>query len=144
MCGGVYGWIVGWMSDWMHGWVNVCVGCLLVVAWAYGRLIHARGPTAIMIMSVYIHSFVRLERLLLRLRRGGFLPADSPSFEELARDADLGLFRSISSNPCHVLRHYFHEREHTGHNLRPRAHNFALPIQDDRNFISRVLYGVLN
>src|SRR6218665_264571 len=34
------------MSDWMHGWVNVCLGCLLVVAWAYGRLIHARGPTA--------------------------------------------------------------------------------------------------
>ena len=68
----------------------------------------------------------RLERLLLRLRRGGFLPADSPSFEELARDADLGLFRSISSDPCHVLRHYFHEREHTEHNLRPRAHNFAL------------------
>src|SRR6218665_1928722 len=31
------------MDDWMHGWVNVCVGWLLVVAWAYGRLIHARG-----------------------------------------------------------------------------------------------------
>src|SRR6218665_4135072 len=31
-------------DDWMHGWVSVCVGCLLVVAWAYGRLIHARGP----------------------------------------------------------------------------------------------------
>src|SRR6218665_1778495 len=86
----------------------------------------------------------RLERLLLRLRRGGFRPADSPSFEALARDADLGLFRSISSNPCHVLRHYFREREHTGHNLRPRAHNFALPIKNDRNFISCVLFRVLN
>src|SRR6218665_1978744 len=86
----------------------------------------------------------RLERLLLRLRRGGFLHADSPSFEELARNADLGLFRSISSNPCHVLGHYFRESEHTGHNLRPRAHNFALPIKDDRNFMSRLLYGVLN
>src|SRR6218665_2923734 len=77
----------------------------------------------------------RLERLLLRLRRGGFLLADSPLFEELTRDADLGLFRSISSNSCYVLKHYFREREHTGHNLRPRAHNFALPIKDD---ISRV------
>ena len=66
----------------------------------------------------------RLERLLLRLRRDGFLPENSSSFEELARDADLGLFRSISSNPFHVLRHYFPEREHTGYNLRPRAHNF--------------------
>src|SRR6218665_3882104 len=35
------------MDDWMHGWVNVCVGWLLVVAWAYGRLIHARGPLPI-------------------------------------------------------------------------------------------------
>src|SRR6218665_2062560 len=31
----------------MHGWVNVCVGCLLVVAWAYGRLSYARGPLPI-------------------------------------------------------------------------------------------------
>src|SRR6218665_1011435 len=30
----------------MHGWVNAFVGRLLVVAWAYGRLSHARGPTA--------------------------------------------------------------------------------------------------
>src|SRR6218665_2416960 len=75
------------------------------------------------------------QRNRLRLRRGGFLPADSPSFEELARDADLGLFKSISSNPCHVIRHYFRERD-TGHNLRPRAHNFSLLIRDDRNFIS--------
>src|SRR6218665_1884743 len=49
----------------------------------------------------------RLERLLLRLRRGGFLLGGSPSFGELARDANLGLFGSISSNSCHVLRHYF-------------------------------------
>jgi len=28
--------------------------------------------------------------------------------------------------------------------LCPRAHNFALPIKDDRNFISRVSYRVLN
>src|SRR6218665_1854598 len=31
--------MVGWMDDWNEG-----VGCFLVVAWAYGRLIHARGP----------------------------------------------------------------------------------------------------
>src|SRR6218665_4049239 len=36
--------MVGWMDDWMHGLVNVCVGCLLVVTWAYGTLIHTRGP----------------------------------------------------------------------------------------------------
>src|SRR6218665_3184463 len=74
----------------------------------------------------------RLERLLLRLRRGGFLHADSPSFEELAPEADLGRFRSINSNPCHVLRHYYREREHTVRHLRPRAHMFSLQIKDDR------------
>src|SRR6218665_639551 len=35
------------MDDWMFGLVNVCVGCLLAVAWAYGRLSHARGPLPI-------------------------------------------------------------------------------------------------
>src|SRR6218665_2585683 len=35
------------MNNWVHGWVNVCVGCLLAVAWAYGRLSHARGPQPI-------------------------------------------------------------------------------------------------
>src|SRR6218665_2607818 len=39
--------MVGCMDDWMHGWVNVCVGWLLAVAWAYGRLSHARGSLPI-------------------------------------------------------------------------------------------------
>jgi len=84
----------------------------------------------------------RLEELRLRLRRGSFLLADSPSFEELAVDANLGLFRSISSNPCHVIRHYFHEKEHTGHTLCPRAHNFAFPIKDDRNFLLCIIWSL--
>src|SRR6218665_1150730 len=62
----------------------------------------------------------RLERLLLRLRRGGFLLAVSLSLGELARDPTLCLSGSISSNPCHVLRHFFRKREHTG--FRPRGH----------------------
>src|SRR6218665_2822733 len=56
----------------------------------------------------------------------GFLPPDFPSFDELARNADAGLFRSICSNPDHVLRHYFTDKRHTGHTLPPRAHSFAL------------------
>ena len=35
------------------------------------------------------------------------------SFEALARDADLGLFRSISSNESHILMHYCRDREPT-------------------------------
>ena len=76
-------------------------------------------------------------------RRCGFLPAVFPSFEAHATEADLKLFKSISSNPFHVLRHYLRQREPTGYGLRPRAHGFALPAKDDRNFIPRLLYGVL-
>src|SRR6218665_2495257 len=38
--------MVEWIHDWMHGWVIAFVGRLLIVARAYGRLSHARGPTA--------------------------------------------------------------------------------------------------
>src|SRR6218665_3257333 len=85
----------------------------------------------------------RFERQLPSLRRAGFLPPDFPSFDELARNADAGLFRSICSNPDHVLRHYFTDKSPTGHDLRPRAHSFALPSKDPRNFVSRILYRAL-
>src|SRR6218665_2660409 len=85
----------------------------------------------------------RLDRQLASLRRAGFLPPDFPSFDELARNADAGLFQSICSNPDHVLRHYFTDKRPTGHNLRPRAHSFALPSKDPRNFVSWTLYGAV-
>jgi len=68
----------------------------------------------------------RLNRLIAALKRAGFLPTDFPTFDELARQADAGLFRAICSNPDHVLRHYF-----------------TLPPKDSRNFVSRSLYGAL-
>ena len=85
-----------------------------------------------------------MERLLRRLRRGGYLPADFPSVETLAVAADHQLFVSIASNPYHVLRHLYHEKEACGYNLRARPHNFALPAKDDNNFVSRSLYAELN
>src|SRR6218665_3155692 len=85
----------------------------------------------------------RLNRPLASLRRAGYLPVDFPSFAELARLADDSLFRSISSNPDYVLRHYFKDKNPTGHNLHPRGHNFALPRKDTCNFVSRILYAVL-
>jgi len=84
-----------------------------------------------------------MERLLRRLRRGGYLPADFPSVETLAVAADHQLFVSIASNPYHVLRHLYHEKEACGYNLRARPHNFALPAKDDNNFVSRSLYAEL-
>src|SRR6218665_479351 len=83
----------------------------------------------------------RLNRLMASLRRAGNLPVDFPSLEELARLSDDGLFRSISFNPDHVLRHYFKDKKQTGHNLRPRAHDFALPCKDSKFCVPDTLRG---
>src|SRR6218665_888159 len=56
----------------------------------------------------------RLNRLIVGFRGGGYLPTDFPTFEELARQADAGLFRAICSNPDHVLRHYFTPKKPCG------------------------------
>ena len=38
------------------------------------------------------------------------LQPDPPSFDKLVRNVDAGLFRSIYSNPDHVIRHYFTDK----------------------------------
>ena len=43
------------------------------------------------------------DRLVGRLRRCGYLPESAPKFAEMASKADKSLFRSITSNPGHVL-----------------------------------------
>src|SRR6218665_3480735 len=45
----------------------------------------------------------RIDRLISRLTRGGYLPTDHPCFEELANKADQRLFKAISTNKNHVL-----------------------------------------
>jgi len=52
----------------------------------------------------------RLERLVARLCRMGYLPTDFPSVETLAEEADRNLFKSISQCPSHVLRHLLKDR----------------------------------
>src|SRR6218665_3982289 len=43
----------------------------------------------------------RLEKLIGRLQRGGFLPDDGLFFADLAANADRRLFRPLVSNPSH-------------------------------------------
>src|SRR6218665_449202 len=85
-----------------------------------------------------------LERLLGRLRHGGYLLDDFPTVESLAGAADHKSFVSIAGNPHHVLRHYFHEKESSGYNLCAWARNFLPPAEDDRNFVSCSIYAELN
>ena len=84
-----------------------------------------------------------MERLLGRLRWGGYLLADFLSVETLDVAANHQLFVSIASNPHHVLRRFYHGKETSGYNIRTRPHNFALPVKDDHNFVSRSLYAEL-
>ena len=83
----------------------------------------------------------RLERMVGRLRRCGYHPESAPSFAEMASKADKSLFRSITSNPGHVLSRFLPRVKSTGYNLRPRAHVYELPKKDNHNFMSRVLYS---
>src|SRR6218665_1936288 len=83
---------------------------------------------------MYASDRSRLKRQLASLRQAEFLPSDFRSFDELAWNADAGLFRSICSN---LLRHYFTEKRPTICARGP----VVLPYP--RNFISRTLYGAL-
>jgi len=85
----------------------------------------------------------RLERLITRMRRSGYLPTDFPDFATLAEDADHNLFNSIRRNKAHVLRHYFVKKPISNRLLRERAHNFILPPRDNRNVVSSALYKAL-
>ena len=82
----------------------------------------------------------RLERLLRRTQRMGFLPQDSPRAAVLADSADERLLRAVQWSANHVLRGLFPPIAQCGYNLRPRLHNFQLPIKDAKNYISRALY----
>ena len=83
---------------------------------------------------------VRLNRFLTKTKRAGYLRSQIPDVEQLMRDADLRLLTSVSSNPNHVLQTLFPPKVSRSYNLRPRLHNFTLPLKDNTNFISRVLY----
>ena len=85
----------------------------------------------------------RLHKLLLKLQRCGFLPAQFDTMADLCGAADDALFRSILSNEHHVLHSLLSPIKSTGHDLRVRAHNRIIPKADAcmrRNFIFRMLY----
>jgi len=85
----------------------------------------------------------RLERLVARMRRSGYLPPDFPDLATLVEDADTKLFNSIRHNSTHVLRHYLIDKPAPVRSLRARAHNFVRPPKDNRNFVSRALYEAI-
>jgi len=82
----------------------------------------------------------RLDSFIRRAKRGGFLPDEAPSFRETAAQADLSLFKTLSNDPNHVLRSLCTLRSTIQYHLRPRTHPFNLPVSDNRNFLSCLMF----
>src|SRR6218665_586325 len=51
----------------------------------------------------------RMERLINKLKRSGFLPESAPSAAALAGEAEQRLFRAVISDPTHVLQKHLPE-----------------------------------
>ena len=75
-----------------------------------------------------------------KTKQFGYLPPAAPTAEELSSCADTTLFKAVTSDQYHVLYGLLPATRTHGHNLRPRAHHFELPVKDDRNFLPRMLY----
>src|SRR6218665_567164 len=93
--------------------------------------------------SQYLPHCQRLERLVAKMRRSGYLPSDFPDLTTLVEEADCKLFKNVRRSNTHVLRHYITGKPVPTRLLRVRAHNCVLPPRDNRDFISRALYKAL-
>src|SRR6218665_3720043 len=82
----------------------------------------------------------RIERLINKLKGCDFLAMSVPSASTLANKVDQRLFIAVIHNSNHGLHKLLPDVRRVSYNLRPRVHGFELPIKDDRNFISRLLY----
>jgi hypothetical protein len=85
----------------------------------------------------------RLQGVLKKLQRSGFLPPNFQTFKEICEAADAQLFSSIIHNDDHVLHQLLPPVKTHTHNLRKRAHDFVIPRCDDslmrKNFIIRLI-----
>src|SRR6218665_3622661 len=110
--------MVEWTHDWMHGWVNALVGRLLVAARAYGRLSHARGPTADRLTGFAPRQ--RPSRSTTNKKRTHTLkqPCMQSSIQPYVRT----LTHHTSIHPPHALTH------RTSHPLQPFTHTIHQPI----------------
>ena len=85
----------------------------------------------------------RLQSVLKKLQRSGFLPYNIQTFKQIWEAADAQLFSSIVHNDDHVLHQLLPPVKTHPHNLRKRAHDFVIPRCDDslmrKNFIIRLI-----
>ena len=85
----------------------------------------------------------RIERIIQRTIRMGYLLPESPTAAAMVADAENRLLASVISRPDHVFRPLFPPIIIRRPGLRRRPHDFSLPPKDDSNFIPRILYRTL-
>ena len=70
--------------------------------------------------------------VLNRLKRASYLSEDFKNFSDMCEKADEGLFKVVTSNPDHVMYQLLPPlKNNTPYHLRPRAHNFELPVENN-------------
>ena len=78
------------------------------------------------------------------MKRAGYLGEDFKSFADLCEEADVGLFKAVTSNPDRVMYQLLLPFKNTPYHLRPSAHTFELPDVNNnpkKNVIHRMLYS---
>src|SRR6218665_152279 len=87
------------------------------------------------------------KRLVKRMRRMGYLPSSTPNVEDLVHAAEDRLLGAVTVT---IFCAFFSPKLRFGGNpqvrrpgLRPRPHDFTLPLKDNYNFIPRLLYQSL-
>ena len=88
----------------------------------------------------------RLESVLKKAVKGGFLPKTHPAFAQICDSADERMFSEILRNPGHTLHHLLPPINQAKSRLRTRAHDRAMPSikghalsLSKKSFINRML-----
>ena len=82
----------------------------------------------------------RIESFLKKSKKFGLYDSDADLFETLCQIADEKLFNKIRRDCGHVLHRFLSESRAISYNLRPRRHDYILPIKDNQYFFNRVLF----
>ena len=87
---------------------------------------------------------LRLQSVISRAVKQGFLPPNQPAFNKICEKIDVGLFNAILSDHNHVLHHLLPPVKQGVYNLRQRNHNRVIPdIRDSlcrKPFINRMIF----
>src|ERR1043165_9702322 len=96
-----------------------------------------------MVGFAHQHDKNRLQSIISRMIRQGYLPVDNPTFDQLCSKADTGLFTVVLNNPGHVLHKLLPPRKSTTYALRPQYRYRILTLINNnmrKTFIKRMLY----